>query len=99
MGVFEGSGGPAPHACQLRPELFAASAMVKVHKDLMAMTVAQLKEELEARGQPKSGALKAVLRQRLCTAIVSRHSQAAAAAAAAAAAGASRGGAPKRQKR
>ena len=73
--------------------------MVKVHKDLMAMTVAQLKEELEARGQPKSGALKAVLRQRLCTAIVSRHSQAAAAAAAAAAAGASRGGAPKRQKR
>ena len=71
--------------------------MVKVHKDLMAMTVQQLKEELEARGHPKSGALKAVLRQRLCTVIVGRRSQSEAAVAAAA--GASGGHAQKRQRR
>ena len=48
---------------------FAAAAMKVVEKDLMHMKVAELKEELEARNEAKSGN-KAWLRRRLHAAIV-----------------------------
>jgi hypothetical protein len=54
------------------PGLFAAAAMRAVAKDLMAMKVDELKEELEARGEGKSGN-KAWLRRRLHAAIVSEY--------------------------
>ena len=44
-------------------------AMVAVSKDLMAMKVTELKQELEARGEGKTGN-KAWLRRRLHAAIV-----------------------------
>ena len=53
----------------LAPELFEAAAMQAVPKDLMAMTVAEPKEELAARDEPVSGN-KAWLRRRLHSAIV-----------------------------
>ena len=46
--------------------------MEAVQKDLMAMKVAELKEELEARGEAKTGA-KAWLRRRLHAAILRAH--------------------------
>ena len=49
-----------------------AAAMRAVAKDLMAMKVDELKEELEARGEGKSGN-KAWLRRRLHAAIVSEY--------------------------
>ena len=49
-----------------------AAEMEAVEKDLMAMTVAELKEELEARGESKTGN-KAWLRRRLHGAIVRVH--------------------------
>ena len=39
----------------LSEELFAAEAMQAVEKDLMAMKVTELKEELEARDEAKTG--------------------------------------------
>ena len=51
---------------------FDASAMEAVKKDLMDMLVRELKEELEARGEPKTGN-KAWLRRRLHGAIVRAH--------------------------
>ena len=59
----------------LSEELFAAAAMQAVQKDLMAMKVAELKEELEARGEAKTGC-KAWLRRRLHAAIVRMHLEA-----------------------
>lgn len=44
------AGGPELQAASLSPELFEAAAMHIVNKDLMAMKVAELKEELEAGG-------------------------------------------------
>ena len=70
MEVCDGIGGPAVSACTLTPALFGAAAMVCVDRDLMKMTVLQLKEELEARGARKSGALKSVLRGRLLAHII-----------------------------
>ena len=49
-----------------------AAEMEAVEKDMMAMTVAELKEELEARGESKTGN-KAWLRRRLHGAIVRVH--------------------------
>ena len=49
--------------------------MQAVTKDLMAMTVAELKEELAARDEPVSGN-KAWLRRRLHAAIVRDHLEA-----------------------
>ena len=46
--------------------------MQQVSKDLMAMKVTELKDELEARGEAKSGN-KAWLRRRLHAAIVRDH--------------------------
>ena len=60
------AGGPQLHATSLTVDLFAAAAMRAVEKDLMAMKVAKLKEELEAREEAKSGN-KAWLRRRPCT--------------------------------
>jgi hypothetical protein len=74
----DGMGGPAVSACRLPPALFRAAAMVRVKRDLMNMTVLQLKEELEARGAPKSGALKSVLRGRLLALIITAAGAAAA---------------------
>ena len=51
------------------PDLFEAAAMRVVDKGLMAMKVPELKEELEARGEGKTGN-KAWLRRRLHAAIV-----------------------------
>ena len=51
-------------ATYLSADLFAASAMKAVEKDLLAMKVAELKEELEAWGETKTGN-KAWLRRRL----------------------------------
>jgi hypothetical protein len=69
----DGVGGPAVRPCTLTPSLFKATAMVSVPRDLMKMTVLQLKEELEARGASRSGALKSVLRGRLRAIIIAAH--------------------------
>ena len=53
----------------LEPKLFMAAAMQVVAKDLMAMKVTELKEELAARDEAVSGN-KAWLRRRLHAAIV-----------------------------
>ena len=66
------AGGPRLRATCLSEELFAAAAMEAVQKDLMAMKVTELKEELEARGEAKTGA-KAWLRRRLHAAILLAH--------------------------
>ena len=63
------AGGRALQAMSLVPKLFEAAAMRAVAKDLMAMKVAELKEELASRNEPVSGN-KAWLRRRLHTAIV-----------------------------
>ena len=63
------AGGQVLRATSLSVDLFAAAAMRVGTKDLMAMKVAELKEELEARGEPESGN-KAWLRRRLHGAIV-----------------------------
>ena len=49
------AGGPRLVATRLREELFAALAMQAVQKDLMNMMVTELKDELEARGEAKTG--------------------------------------------
>ena len=59
----------------LEAELFEASAMKAVDKDLMEMKVAELKEELSARGEAVSGN-KAWLRRRLHAAIVRNYIEA-----------------------
>ena len=61
--------------------------MVRVARDLMKMTVLELKDELQARGATKSGALKSVLRGRLRAIIVAAHGKGGAASGSAAAAG------------
>ena len=66
------AGGPQLRATCLSEELFAAAAMEAVQKDLMDMKVDELKEELEARGEVKTGA-KAWLRRRLHAAILRAH--------------------------
>ena len=63
---------------RLSPGLFAAAAMRKVQKDLVAMKVVELKEELGERGEALSGN-KAWLRRRLHAAIVRAHLEGAAA--------------------
>ena len=72
------AGGQELHATSLSPELFAAAAMWAGTKDLLAMKVAELKEELEARGEARSGN-KAWLRRRLHAAIVREYLEGAAA--------------------
>ena len=44
------AGGPALQAAHLSADLFEAAAMKAVEKDLLAMKVGELKEELEGRG-------------------------------------------------
>ena len=51
----EAAGGPALRTTCLSEELFEAAAMCVVKKDLMAMKVAELKEELEARDEARTG--------------------------------------------
>ena len=63
------AGGPRLRPLTLGSEEFGAAVMWAVSKGLMAMTVAELKEELEARGEVKSGN-KAWLRRRLHAAIL-----------------------------
>ena len=67
------AGGPELQQVHLSADLFEAAAMRVVGKDLrphnVAMKVAELKEELEARGEGKTGN-KAWLRRRLHAAIV-----------------------------
>ena len=63
------AGGQKLQATSLSKDLFSAEAMQAVAKDLMAMKVAELKEELEARGEAKTGN-KAWLRRRLHAAVV-----------------------------
>ena len=73
------AGGRALLSTMLSPQLFAAAAMRKVHKDLVAMKVVELKEELGERGEALSGN-KAWLRRRLHAAIVSEYLESAAGA-------------------
>ena len=68
------AGGHELRELDLSADLFAAAKMQQVSKDLLAMTVAELKEELEARGEGKSGN-KAWLRRRLHAAIVRKYLQ------------------------
>ena len=68
----QAAGGPQLRATVLTEELFAAAAMVAMQKDLMEMKVTELKEELEAREEAKSGN-KAWLQRRLHAAIVRAH--------------------------
>jgi hypothetical protein len=63
------AGGCALHTISLSPELFEAAAMQAVAKDLMAIKVVELREELAAREEPTTGN-KAWLRRRLHAAIV-----------------------------
>ena len=70
------AGGPELQALSLSSDLFEAAAMRAVEKDLMAMKVAELKEELEARGEGKTGN-KAWLRRRLHAAILHNYLEAA----------------------
>ena len=72
------AGGPELQALSLSSDLFEAAAMRAVEKDLMAMKVAELKEELEARGagEGKTGN-KAWLRRRLHVAILHNYLEAA----------------------
>ena len=68
------AGGPELQATHLSADLFEAAAMKAVGKDLLAMKVAELKEELEARGEREGGTgNKTWLRRRLHAAIVSEH--------------------------
>ena len=70
MGLADAAaGGRALRPTALSADLFQAAAMRAVAKDLMAMKVAELKAELEARGEGKTGN-KACLRRRLHAAIV-----------------------------
>ena len=59
-------------ATTLSSDLFQAASMRVGTKDLMAMKVDELKEELEARGEATSGN-KSWLRRRLHAAIVSEY--------------------------
>ena len=59
-------------AIYLSADMFEAASMQAVHKDLLAMTVVELREELEARGEPRTGN-KAWLRRRLHAAMVRAH--------------------------
>ena len=68
------AGGPALQAAHLPADLFEAAAMKAVEKDLLAMKVGELKEELEARGEGRTGN-KAWLRRRLHAAIVREYLQ------------------------
>ena len=63
------AGGSQLQTASLSADMFDASQMQAVLKDLMDMTVNELREELEARGQPRSGP-KAWLRRTLHSAIV-----------------------------
>ena len=63
------AGGPALVRTALSAGLFAASVMVLVQKDLMDMKVTELKEELEARNEGRTGN-KAWLRRALYAVIV-----------------------------
>ena len=49
------AGGHELRELVLSADLFAVAAMQQGSKDLLAMTVAELKAELEARGEGKSG--------------------------------------------
>ena len=66
------AGGSQLQTASLSADMFDASQMQAVLKDLMDMTVNELREELEARGQPRSGP-KAWLRRTLHSAIVQAH--------------------------
>ena len=66
------AGGQELLATNLSASLFEASKMKKVFKDLMAMKVDELKEELEERDEAKSGN-KAWLQRRLHAAILREH--------------------------
>jgi hypothetical protein len=66
------AGGVLLRSTCLSHDLFEAREMQVVSKDLMAMKVNELKDELEARGEAKSGN-KAWLRRRLHAAIVRDH--------------------------
>ena len=53
--MSDAAGGPALHSCAISLEMFEADKMVgPVAKDFMDMKVAELKDELEARGASKS---------------------------------------------
>ena len=69
------AGEPRLRATCLSEELFAAAGMQTVQKDLMSMKVTELKEELEARGEPRTGS-KAWLRRQLHAVIVRAHLEA-----------------------
>jgi hypothetical protein len=71
------AGGSELRATSLSADLFEAAAMQAVAKDLLAMKVTELKEELEVRGEGVTGN-KAWLRRRLHAAIVCEHLAAAA---------------------
>ena len=66
------AGGSALTPTYLSADLFEGGGAGGLTKDLLAMKVTELKEELEARGEGKSGN-KAWLRRRLHAAIVSEH--------------------------
>ena len=70
--VVNNSSRDMPLSSDLPATSFEASAIQVVQKDLMDMLVRELKEELEARDQPKTGN-KAWLRRRLHGAIVRAH--------------------------
>ena len=66
------AGGPALRQMLLHEELFEATAMSAVNKNLVDMKVTELKEELAARDEDITGN-KAYLRRRLHAAIMRAH--------------------------
>ena len=64
--VSDAAGGAALQGCTISLEMFEADKMVgPVAKDLVEMKVTELKDELEARGAPKTARDKMALRVRL----------------------------------
>ena len=66
------AGGPTLSETALDTSMFEAAAMSDVKVDLMEMKVAELKQELEARGEGRTGN-KAWLRRRIHAACVRSH--------------------------
>ena len=72
MALPKAAGGPALCTTSLAASLFEGGGDGGLAKDLIAMKVSELKVELEARGEGKTGN-KAWLRRRLHAAIVRSH--------------------------
>ena len=65
----QSAGGPLLRTIHLDSAMFSKREMLSVDKDLVELKVAELKEELQARGEPTSGP-KPMLQRRLHASMV-----------------------------